>query len=126
MDPIIVTKHLYHTYQLGPVQKAALVDINMEIERGSCVAIIGVTGSGKSTLARLMAGLYEPTSGRISFDGKDLRTLDRRSVRNQLGIVTQEILDPRPFGAAPGGFEAPTNGLPLQADFGGKSREPGR
>ncbi len=46
-QPIILTNGLCHTYQLGPMQKAALVDITMEIESGSCVAIIGVTGSGK-------------------------------------------------------------------------------
>jgi ABC-type bacteriocin/lantibiotic exporter with double-glycine peptidase domain len=54
------------------------------------VALVGRTGSGKSTLARLLAGLYEPSTGRILFDGRDLKTLDRRSVRGQLGIVTQD------------------------------------
>jgi ATP-binding cassette, subfamily B, bacterial len=54
------------------------------------VALVGRTGSGKSTLARLMAGLYQPSAGRIFFDGKDLTTLDLRSVRSQLGIVTQD------------------------------------
>ncbi len=52
-DPIIIAKNLSHTYQSNqprPLQKAALVDINLEIAQGSCVAIIGVTGSGKSTL----------------------------------------------------------------------------
>jgi ABC-type bacteriocin/lantibiotic exporter with double-glycine peptidase domain len=54
------------------------------------IALVGRTGSGKSTLARLMAGLYEPCSGRILFDDHDLKTLDRRSVRSQLGAVTQD------------------------------------
>jgi ABC-type bacteriocin/lantibiotic exporter with double-glycine peptidase domain len=67
-----------------------LRDISLEIAPGSRVAIVGRTGSGKSTLARLLAGLYDPSSGRILFDGKDLRSLDRRSVRRQLGIVFQE------------------------------------
>ncbi len=67
-----------------------LEGVSLEIEPGSRVALVGRTGSGKSTLARLLAGLYEPTSGRILFDGRDLRALDRRSVRGQLGIVTQE------------------------------------
>jgi ATP-binding cassette, subfamily B, bacterial len=65
-------------------------DITCKIAPGSRIAIVGLTGSGKSTLARLMAGLYDPVSGRILFDGKDLKYLDRRSVRSQLGIVTQE------------------------------------
>jgi ABC-type bacteriocin/lantibiotic exporter with double-glycine peptidase domain len=65
-------------------------DVSIAISRGSSVALVGRTGSGKSTLARLIAGLYEPTSGRLLFDGKDLRYLNLRSVRNQLGIVTQD------------------------------------
>jgi ABC-type bacteriocin/lantibiotic exporter with double-glycine peptidase domain len=72
-------------------QERLVVDtVSLEVEPGSRVALVGRTGSGKSTLARLMAGLYEPNSGRILFDGKDLKTLDLRSVRSQLGIVTQE------------------------------------
>jgi ATP-binding cassette, subfamily B, bacterial len=67
-----------------------LEDVSIAVVPGSRVALAGRTGSGKSTLARLMAGLYEPSSGRILFDGRDLRTLDLRSVRNQLGIVTQD------------------------------------
>jgi len=67
-----------------------LEDICANVRPGTRVALAGRTGSGKSTLARLMAGLYEPSSGRILFDGRDLKTLDLRSVRNQLGIVTQD------------------------------------
>jgi ABC-type bacteriocin/lantibiotic exporter with double-glycine peptidase domain len=65
-------------------------EASVAVEAGSRVALVGRTGSGKSTLARLMAGLYDPVSGRILFDGRDLKTLDRRSVRSQLGIVTQD------------------------------------
>ena len=68
-----------------------LADISLAVEPGSRVALVGRTGSGKSTLARLMAGLYEPSSGRLLFDGKDLKHLDICSVRSQLGIVTQDI-----------------------------------
>lgn len=67
-----------------------LEDVSVAIRPGSRVALVGRTGSGKSTLARLMAGLYEPSSGRLLFDGKDLKYLDLRSVRSQLGIVTQD------------------------------------
>jgi ATP-binding cassette, subfamily B, bacterial len=67
-----------------------LEDVSVAIAPGSRVALAGRTGSGKSTLARLMAGLYEPSTGRILFDGRDLTTLDLRSVRSQLGIVTQD------------------------------------
>jgi ATP-binding cassette, subfamily B, bacterial len=72
-------------------QDQLIVDrLSVEVTPGSRVALVGRTGSGKSTLARLMAGLYNPSAGRILFDGKDLKTLDRRSVRSQLGIVTQD------------------------------------
>lgn len=67
-----------------------LEDVSLAVTPGSRVALVGRTGSGKSTLARLMAGLYEPSSGRILFDDRDLQTLDLRSVRSQLGMVTQE------------------------------------
>jgi ABC-type bacteriocin/lantibiotic exporter with double-glycine peptidase domain len=75
-----------YTSQSAPV----LDDISVDVKPGWRVALVGRTGSGKSTLARLLAGLYDPTVGRILFDGRDLKTLDRRSVRGQLGIVTQD------------------------------------
>jgi ABC-type bacteriocin/lantibiotic exporter with double-glycine peptidase domain len=61
------------------------------------VGIVGRSGSGKSTLAHLLLGLYQPTTGRISFDGQDLAGLDAGSVRRQVGIVTQH---PYLFGAS--------------------------
>jgi ATP-binding cassette subfamily B protein len=67
-----------------------LDQISVEIQPGSRVAIVGRTGCGKSTMARLMVGLYSPTTGRVLFEGRDLQTLDRRAIRHQIGIVTQE------------------------------------
>lgn len=93
-DPIISTEHLTHIYQAkhsSPLQKAALVDIDLQIGRGSCVAIIGVTGSGKSTLVQHFNGLLRPTSGRVIVDGID--TGDRRSdlalLRRRVGMLFQ-------------------------------------
>lgn len=68
-----------------------LKDISLDIPRGARVAIVGQTGCGKSTLARLVAGLYDPTNGSVFFDGSDVRTLDRRSVRQHIGYVTQDV-----------------------------------
>ena len=79
------------SFRYSPQTAWAVADITLRVESGACVAIVGRTGCGKSTLARLLAGLYEPTAGRILYDGKDLCALDRRSVRMQLGVVTQEI-----------------------------------
>src|SRR5439155_2852702 len=93
-DPIIITKNLCHTYQSGPLLKAALVDINLEIERGSCVAIIGVTGSGKSTLVQHFNGLLHPTAGTIIVDGinvsaKGTRDPDLQTLRRRVGMLFQ-------------------------------------
>ncbi|HMI69359.1 MAG TPA: ATP-binding cassette domain-containing protein, partial [Solirubrobacteraceae bacterium] len=63
---------------------------------GQQLGIVGRTGSGKSTLAHLLLGLYPATSGRILFDGRDLAGLDLKSLRRQIGIVTQR---PYLFGA---------------------------
>ncbi|MDB4972769.1 MAG: Lipid export ATP-binding/permease protein MsbA [Myxococcaceae bacterium] len=71
-------------------QAPTLEDISFEIGPGECVAIVGASGSGKSTLARLLAGLYTPATGSISFDGADMATLDLAHLRERLGIVTQD------------------------------------
>lgn len=63
---------------------------SLEITPGMKIALVGRSGSGKSTLASLLLGLYWPESGTIEFDGCDLRQLDVRSVRRQMGIVTQD------------------------------------
>ncbi len=93
-DPIIITKNLCHTYhskQDDSLQKAALIDINMEIERGSCAAIIGVTGSGKSTLVQHFNGLLRPTSGSVIVDGIDVGSADADLValRQHVGMLFQ-------------------------------------
>lgn len=77
------------SFSYNPLTQPTIRDITLEIEPGQKVAIVGRSGAGKSTLARLMLRLYEPNSGRILFDGLDLARVDLRSVRSQLGIVTQ-------------------------------------
>jgi ATP-binding cassette subfamily B protein len=67
-----------------------LEGITFDVQPGETVAIVGASGSGKSTLARLLAGLYEPLSGTVSFDAKDLRSWDLATLRESLGIVTQD------------------------------------
>ena len=59
---------------------------------GQVLAIVGRSGSGKSTLGRLLLGLYQPSAGRVLLDGIDLATLHPRSVRSQIGVVTQETV----------------------------------
>lgn len=67
-------------------------DINLKIERGMKVALVGKSGSGKSTLAKIIVGLYEPTEGSILFDNKDFCELNKKSIRKQIGIVPQDIM----------------------------------
>src|SRR5262249_47822135 len=64
-------------------------NVSIDIKPGMFVAIVGRSGSGKSTLAHLLVGLYRPAQGSVRFDGKDLAQMELRSVRQQLGIVTQ-------------------------------------
>jgi len=66
-----------------------LEDINLDIEPGSFVAIVGPSGSGKSTLLRLLLGFETPNRGSIFYDGHDLARLDLRQVRRQIGTVLQ-------------------------------------
>jgi ATP-binding cassette, subfamily B, bacterial len=83
----IEAEGLSFRYRSGPL---AVDDVSVQIRPGQFVAIVGRSGSGKSTLARLLLGLYEPEAGRVRYDGADLRDLEVRSLRRQLGIVTQE------------------------------------
>ncbi len=90
-NAIIVTKNLFHVYSSGLTRKTALLDINMEIERGSCAAIIGVTGSGKSTLVQHFNGLLTPTSGTVRVDGVNVgrKGVDLRKLRQRVGMLFQ-------------------------------------
>jgi ABC-type bacteriocin/lantibiotic exporter with double-glycine peptidase domain len=76
-------------FSYGPLTPGGVRNVSVKIASGQKVAIVGPSGAGKSTLARLMLGLYQPSSGRILYDGLDLAGLDLRSVRQQFGIVTQ-------------------------------------
>jgi ATP-binding cassette subfamily B protein len=67
-----------------------LTELNLTVKPGQCVAILGATGSGKSTLMSLIPRFYDPTAGRITLDGHDLRDLDLDDVRRNVGVVFQE------------------------------------
>ncbi|MBU1706939.1 ABC transporter ATP-binding protein/permease, partial [bacterium] len=69
-----------------------LRDCSVEIPHGSIIALVGTSGGGKSTLADLLVRYYDPTQGRITIDGHDLRDISLHSLRGLMGIVTQEIL----------------------------------
>jgi ATP-binding cassette, subfamily B, bacterial len=73
----------------GPLAGEVLRGVSLDIAPGQMIAIVGRSGSGKSTLANVVLGLHAPTSGAVLHDGVDLRSLDARSVREQIGVVTQ-------------------------------------
>ena len=68
----------------------ALRSVDLTVQPGQRVAIVGASGSGKSTLGKLLLALYLPTEGEISYDGHSLETLPWREVRGQFGVVLQE------------------------------------
>lgn len=72
-------------------QVDVLTDIDVEIESGQVVALVGVNGSGKTTLAKLLAQLYEPTAGRILWGGADVTELDREGLRDQIAVLFQDF-----------------------------------
>jgi ATP-binding cassette, subfamily B, bacterial len=77
-------------FSYGTEGREALAGINLTIEPGETVALVGQTGAGKSTLVKLVARYYDVTGGRILVDGTDLRDLDLASYRRRLGVVPQE------------------------------------
>ena len=81
-------ENVYFSYEEG---RAVLEDINLTVNRGESIAILGPTGSGKSTLVYLIPRFYDVTSGRITLDDRDVRDYTLESLRSQIGIVLQDI-----------------------------------
>jgi subfamily B ATP-binding cassette protein MsbA len=82
-------EHVGFAYRPGlPV----LHDIDFEVRRGEVVALVGASGGGKSTTLDLLARFHDPTSGRVTIDGVDLKDATLASVRGQLGVVSQETI----------------------------------
>jgi ABC-type bacteriocin/lantibiotic exporter with double-glycine peptidase domain len=78
------------SFRYAPDAPLVLRQVDLTVEAGQKVAIVGPSGSGKSTLGKLLLGLYAPTEGTISYDGISLQCLDVREVRRQFGVVLQE------------------------------------
>jgi len=93
-EPIILAQDLRKTYHVGDVDVHALRGVNLRVERGEFLAIVGHSGSGKSTLFNILGGLTPPTSGVVQVDGRDLRAMsesDRAQLRKTaIGFVFQK------------------------------------
>ena len=88
----IIIHELEHRYEDGSAgEKVALHDVNIKIEQGEMIGLIGHTGSGKSRLIQHLNGLLKPTSGAVFYDGKDINDSDfsKKKLRSKVGLVFQ-------------------------------------
>src|SRR3954467_6168634 len=70
--------------------RPVLEDVSLEVPAGRTIALIGQTGSGKTTLTSLLPRFYDPTSGRVTIDGVDVRDVTLRSLRHAIGVISQD------------------------------------
>jgi ATP-binding cassette subfamily B protein len=78
------------TFSYAGAHRAALCDVNVTLQAGTRLALVGPTGAGKSTLAKLMARLYDPDMGTVSFGGVDLRSASLDDLRRRIVVIPQE------------------------------------
>ena len=93
MSSFIETRGLTRRYRVGPAEVHALADVNLQVEKGQFVAVLGVSGSGKSTLLHLLGGLDTPDAGSVRVDDRDLAAMGRqqRTIyrRTTVGFIFQ-------------------------------------
>jgi subfamily B ATP-binding cassette protein MsbA len=78
------------TFRYANTVTDAVSNLNLHIEPNRTYALVGASGAGKSTILSLILRLYDPTSGAVKIDGRDLRSITQKSLRQQIGLVTQE------------------------------------
>ena len=78
------------TFRYANTNRDAIRNVTLHIERGKTFALVGASGAGKSTVLSLILRLYDPTSGAVKIDGRDLRSITQKSLRDHIGLVTQE------------------------------------
>ena len=78
------------TFRYANTVTDAISNLTLRIEPGKTHALVGASGAGKSTILSLILRLYDPTSGAVKIDGRDLRSVTQKSLREQIGLVTQE------------------------------------
>jgi ABC-type lipoprotein export system ATPase subunit len=93
MDGMLVIKDVWKVYDIGGEKLEALRSVNLEVEKGSFISIVGHSGSGKTTLLSVIGGLTEPTKGNVSIDGADVWKLNDAglsALRNEkIGFIFQ-------------------------------------
>ena len=82
-------EHVSFAYDDEP-ERMILKDVNFHIRRGETIALVGPTGAGKTTIVNLLSRFYEATDGRVLIDGYDIRKVTLKSLRSQMGIMTQD------------------------------------
>lgn len=79
------------SFHYEETQEEVLSSINLQVEAGQYIALVGSSGAGKSTLCSLIPRFYDVSSGRVLIDGKDIRDVTLKSLRNNIGIVQQDV-----------------------------------
>lgn len=79
------------SFHYEETQEEVLSNINLQVEAGQYIALVGSSGAGKSTLCSLIPRFYDVSSGRVLIDGKDIRDVTLKSLRNNIGIVQQDV-----------------------------------
>ena len=94
MDPVITCENLVKIYKIADLEIVALQGLDLIVEKGETLGIVGASGSGKSTLLNILGGLDRPSAGRVTVDGQDLLKLSdgalNRYRRNKVGFVWQQ------------------------------------
>jgi subfamily B ATP-binding cassette protein MsbA len=78
------------TFRYANTTRDAIRNVTLHVEPGKTYALVGASGAGKSTILSLILRLYDPTSGAVKIDGYDLRSITQKSLREQIGLVSQE------------------------------------
>jgi len=93
MTPVFEVRALTKVYEMGEVQVHALRGVDLDLDEGGFLVILGHSGSGKSTLLNILGGLDQPTSGTVRYRGQDMTTADERALtafrRHRVGFVFQ-------------------------------------
>lgn len=79
------------SFQYPEAEKACIHDLNLTVNSGEKLALVGINGAGKSTVIKLLLGLYEPAEGRILLDGTDIRRIDKESYFREFAVAFQDV-----------------------------------